>query len=624
MIVMSFVHSIQCPSCGANNDIRNPAIQQITCPYCQSLILLDENDAKLTGKKSRLIPSLAGLAVGVEGKYNNQSFTVIGRVQYKWIEGSDSGLWDEWYLEQEGGENVWLSEDSGELRLEKDVASGKQYKEASINVGHVFQAEGSVFSIREKRKARCVGAEGQLPFRVEPDEEYMFADGIDFSGRYTATIEFDLEEEASLYIGLPVSEEDLLYNRVETEIEAKNVATMQCPNCGSALNPRGKTEDIVNIVCESCSSRIKVDEGTAVAVGMMKAELAEEFLIPVGSEGELNNIKWLVAGRILYRWEEMDDGEIESGYNHEYLLYNEKKGYRWLAYDDGSWSMAKVSYEAPETSLFDVPDNGNITLPSRTYSKHEEGELELVYVDGSLPWEAHVGSTVQYAEARGHGLIFTEERTGSETTGEVEFYISHRLKTTTVYHAFGLKKPKGRKPIKTRKFRGSTWISVAAGIVLTYIAISAATTEELILDEQESLRTKKEILSTPFKIERSGETIRVRLNTDLSNNWGQYGLALYRADEKAILADDDFGLEEYHGYEDGEYWSEGNSGKSIRWRIQDPGIYRLFITQMEAGISNTQITYQVYRNSMDSFWLWFIALAWFVLPTVRFFSIFND
>lgn len=77
---MSVFKQVNCPSCGASQDIKNPAISQATCEFCNAVFIFDKDAVRDTGKKSRLMPAISGLKVGTDGKLKGKSFTVIGRV----------------------------------------------------------------------------------------------------------------------------------------------------------------------------------------------------------------------------------------------------------------------------------------------------------------------------------------------------------------------------------------------------------------------------------------------------------------------------------------------------------------------------------------------------------------
>ncbi|HNI98959.1 MAG TPA: DUF4178 domain-containing protein, partial [Leptospiraceae bacterium] len=147
---MSFRIDAHCPSCGAVSEIRNPAVQQVTCSYCGTLFLWDKDGVKDLGIKSKLMPAISGLAIGTSGKLSGKSFVVMGRVQYAYAyqSGEEASRWDEWYLDL-GNEESWISEDAGRLYLQVKANLTVPVKEEQVSVGTPLEVEGKSYRVKE-------------------------------------------------------------------------------------------------------------------------------------------------------------------------------------------------------------------------------------------------------------------------------------------------------------------------------------------------------------------------------------------------------------------------------------------------------------------------------------------
>ena len=95
-----------CPSCGAPVQVYSPTAITVVCSYCDSMLVLQDGTLKDTGRDSALLQDFSPIQIGTTGTYNGQGFAVVGRLQAKY----DAGVWNEWYVRFDNGENGWLSE----------------------------------------------------------------------------------------------------------------------------------------------------------------------------------------------------------------------------------------------------------------------------------------------------------------------------------------------------------------------------------------------------------------------------------------------------------------------------------------------------------------------------------
>ncbi len=615
------VIQVQCPNCGAGAEINNPAIVQITCEYCDTIFLWDKETIQSTGKKSRLMQALSGLAIGTTGKIRGRSFTVVGRVQYDYGE----GVWDEWYCILDNGDTLWLSEDMGQLMLEKPVHEVADIEESAIAPGDVLTIEGQKFYIREVDRAQCKGTAGQLPFEIEPDETYRYADGQSESGRLFLTLEFDRKRGATAFIGVRLKSDEIEYEKAEKVIQKQAEIEIACPKCGSPLSLRGARQQIQTIVCESCGSLNRLEEDVAVALGLVSRPRAEVFELKLGDRGVLKGKEWTIVGRIRYDWREED----EMGYVLEYLLYHPDEGYRWLSEADGFYTWTLPVNTKPSIDVF---KRFSVRRPfiagNRRYRMFEMGSLEVTYVDGALPWEATIGDRILYVEGIAPPYSFTVERVieevdGKEQVVEEEYSLSEYIPVEDVEKAFQKKLPRPYGVAPEQPYvplpREGLWKSITLifALFLFSMAFVLSMQGRTLMSEtwtvSDLLNTEK--FSQPFEIKRAGETLKVTVSTGLSNEWVSLGIALVRKKGSAItiVADEDRDVQYYHGVEDGESWSEGSRKARVYWRLKDPGEYQLLVTAYESGASpGTEIRISVKAGVYRTYPIVIVGFFWFL------------
>ncbi|MCP5496023.1 MAG: DUF4178 domain-containing protein [Leptospiraceae bacterium] len=626
---MSYKQLVNCPSCGARAELSNPAVVQVTCSYCESIFVWDKEIAKFMGKKSRLTPAISGLKIGTEGKINGKNFRVLGRVRYayQYGESTEEGVWDEWFLEDSKGEPIWLSEDMGELIFEQPVLKKHSIQKDDIFVGKKVKVGEIVYTIREFGEAICVGAEGVLPFVVEPDETYQFADGKSIDGNYFLTIEFDDLRDSNVFSGHRLKSHEISYQKEEFVQHKKDAETIRCPSCASPLTLQGDSDKIATVVCDSCSSVVELDAGVALLTGKVKKELSKVFTFPIGAAGKLNNVDWMIVGRQRQDWKE--DGE--KGFDLEYLLYNPDKGYLWLSESNGHYYIGEPTDTAPEKSLMDIHiPKTTCSIGGMKFRYFESGTLSLTYVDGALPWVAKIGDKVKYAEAIHPPYLYTEEnviktKDGKNFVAEVEFFKSYYIEPEVIAKAFKMKLPPtyGVSPAQPYKPAWKQGLLTKLGLIVGgFLWVSSCfmgMSGEEVINQPFAVKdlNKKEVFTKSFTTDKEDETLQITINATLKNSWTEVAVALFKESADEVIADDDLGIEYYEGYEDGEHWSEGSKSQDIYWKIKEPGKYKLLLTIPQAETSeNTRVNVIVQKGIRRVYMLFLLSFAWFAFPII--------
>ncbi len=148
----------QCPSCGASNTVTNPGVLMRICDYCKTAIYWDKESALRAGEKSVDLPDSPRFKVGATGKIKGRSFRVLGRIHYA----HEKGTWNEWFVEMENGEIMWLTEDERELFLESPMKlTSPVPPHSELTPGMRIKLNGKEGVIEEIGEAKCLGGEGR-------------------------------------------------------------------------------------------------------------------------------------------------------------------------------------------------------------------------------------------------------------------------------------------------------------------------------------------------------------------------------------------------------------------------------------------------------------------------------
>ena len=197
--------NIQCPSCGAESKIWNPASISATCNYCDTVMLLVDQTWENSGQQSRLSQGFSKLYRGAVCQIDNRTFQVLGRVRYSF----GRGFWDEWYVQEDTGDRHWITEDDHEFALQQRIDTPSELQQRNqLSVGSQVTVLDIPCQILEVGEAICVGVEGELPRTILPNERYAYADGSSLDGQYTLGIEYD-DDIPTVFWGRWLSPKDI-------------------------------------------------------------------------------------------------------------------------------------------------------------------------------------------------------------------------------------------------------------------------------------------------------------------------------------------------------------------------------------------------------------------------------
>ncbi len=539
------------------------------CDYCKTTMYWDDESALRAGQKSMDLPPSSRFRVGATGKIKGESFRVLGRLSYSY----ESGSWSEWFVEMQDGRILWLSEDEGELFLERPLTlTGTVPEHSALKPGmEISLGDKKTGIVEEIGQARCIGGEGEIPFPVEIGEVYPYADGAAPDGSFSFGLEYDSEGVPRAFIGQII---ELKSSRSDQKSapDSRLGQIIRCPSCGKPYEG-ARVETTAMVVCAACGSGLELDEAKAKVVGKNVGK-EPKFTFQIGTPLTLDKEKYQVMGRLLY---------AENKYrSFEYVLHNPEAGYLWLSEEDGHFTISRPSH----TTVAIPPGckaKKKITVGQETFRFYEQGAQKLQWVDGALPWRAVVGETTQYTH-----LIKPPEYIDREITGpEVEMfrgrYVSHEELKAALPRDFRL--PSGRGVYSCQPYVPYSWtnglwaiggIFLILNVVLLLYSFSANKNNRLLQEKVTAEQYTKEYLTQPFEINRGGTLLRLVGHAPLDNSWLSIDFAVVDASESVISEFfDEAGY--YHGTDSEGHWSEGASDFSSYFKINKAGRYRILV-----------------------------------------------
>ena len=595
---------IDCPNCGGQVEFKAGSSLLSVCSYCSSAVARvgdDIGEAEILGKVAPLAEIGSPLSLGVQGKLHRKDFTVVGRLQLNY----GDGPWNEWYLAFDDGRWAWLAEAQGRVYVtfEKDLEdlhreNPSMRQEGALprfdewSAGQKFFFGGQTVAISEKRSAKFVSAEGELPFSVPLDSTFSYCDFEGPKGTF-GTLDFGNSQDVeSVYFGREHEYESLFDKDVLDSVEAALAAAavaMNCPNCGAAVQLQAPNES-ESVTCGTCDALLDCSKGTELFLLSSAAAAKSNPLIPLGTVGRYQNKEWTVFGHMIrsvwaygvrYEWE-------------EYLLRGGRGSYRWLICSDGHWTWSTPISAAEVETKYKGKSKDRprfVRHKGKSFRHFQSGSAAVDALSGEFYWKVKVGDSVKTNDYVAPPHMISFEKSKSEGAEEISWSMGTYLSRDEISAIFSDKLAFPRAPLfniaphqpnsflPLRNKITKVGLILSALIVLIAVLVSSTKPTGVIFDAQKELQhynkgdkeaaTRATVLTEPFEI-KNWTNLRVTLGSDVTNNWIFLQGALINEDKNEVHY---FGLQ--NEYWAGPGWTEGSRKKSIYIGSVAPGNYRL-------------------------------------------------
>jgi hypothetical protein len=431
-----------CPNCGAPVEFRSAASAFAVCSFCRSTVVREGDALRKIGESAELFDDHSPLQLGAGGKYQGAAFTLVGRLQYRYAEGT----WNEWHALFDNGRSGWLSEDNGRYVFAFDSALNEAVVPAArLAPGTQQVIAGLPWTVASVTVARLIAAQGELPQKPVTDRGFVVGDLRSVRGE-VATLDFSEAQAPRWSIGRSVALDELAMSGLsdaggaggggaEKTLKARSFG---CPNCGAALEIKLSTTQ--SIVCHQCHAVVDVSQGVGADIAGFYAQGAgSEPLIPLGSTGTLQlgkrALPWQVVGYV-ERCEVEGDADEAQTFWREYLLYHRTEGFAFIVDAEDGWSWTAPITGVPEIRGDDVRYEGTL------YRKLYDYTGKVTYVLGEFYWrlerEQRTFNTDYAAHDGGRQKRLNREQTGSGDTREVVWSAGESVTADAVMKAFRL------------------------------------------------------------------------------------------------------------------------------------------------------------------------------------------
>jgi len=572
-----------CPSCRAPVEFRPGAGRVKVCEHCNTVVLRGEFKLESMGKVAELLDLDSPLKLGLSGRASGTPFTVVGRVQ----KSNGTGTWDEWCLQLEDERTAWLAESEGDWKLLFPMVNVNPPQPTALEPLGTFLLRDKPFVVEEKNQATTVSAQGQLPAF---NAEHHYVDATGPRGVFCTLDEADGQVEA--YIGSFVTLKELGFDESELSPSPKRTALKQarCTQCNGMLDLKAP-DAAKRVACPYCSALLEVKGGELEFLELLSKPPFEPR-IPLGAVGTLHDPTlakppagtppaWTCIA-FLVRSCQVEGTRFPWD---EYLLWNQREGFRWLMHSNGHWTWL-----TPTPAGECVFEMKQAKFGGEVFRSYQSVFATTEYVVGECYWQVTVGEVARATEFVAPPRSLNVDQNLEEATVTLGVMLDNAL----VEKTFGLKQklnpPVGIAPAQLNPFRAKmgdawTWASLWGAVLIGLMVVfSVLGTTERYYSGTFSVppgvapaSPDAQRFSEPFEIKKS-VPLEVEVSAPaLSNNW--MGISVDLVNEKTGEVIAVYGEPSYYsGVTDGESWSEGSHRATLQTETVEAGTYVLRAT----------------------------------------------
>ena len=424
------------------------------------------------------------------------------------------------------------------------------------------------------------------------------------------------------------------------------MAELACPGCGAPLEPHDMPGGVIARACPSCFGVLYERDAIVVPLELQGLKpgkrscprCAKPMDVGAAFDGHLEldrcsfcGLTWFDAGEIqlLRKFagtedvigsqapEAPEESEADAPARPAAALAGPRKAR--TTDDDGGPPVPREMEAESNPDVVIAPD---AQWGGRTYRHFQTSVPVVTAVLGEFPWTAKVGDEARVRDFVCPPYLLSEEIAGKE----IVWSAGEDVPAEEIWAAFQLPgappAPRGVAPAQPNPWSEelpARWAVFAAAATVCFLAFALACffgswgtayrgTFGFAAGEPEHSR-----VSELFTLAGRASNVVVRLNGNVDNHWADLNLALINADTDEAF---DFGheLSYYHGYEDGESWSEGSGQGSVIVPAVPPGRYYLRI-EPETDAASLAVEVVIERD-VPLVRLPLLALALLLLPLI--------
>lgn len=345
-----------------------------------------------------------------------------------------------------------------------------------------------------------------------------------------------------------------------------------CPKCNHE-NSFEIDFPVEQYVCNKCKGLIDFAENKFIKEVSNSRYITT---LSVGQKGTIENTEYTVVAIVIrktgrnYKWS-------------EYYLKDKNLNDAFLSESEGHWVFMKPLSQPFQTTKYGA------TFNDESYRKYETTQCTIAEAFGFFEDSLKFGVASYSEYVRDEKMISFEKQDDNN-----HYYLEGRhfskselkgafknLDYIPIKNGYGIVQPFF---IDTKQLINILGITAILISLLQFFNYTTRTNYEVFRD---SIRfdsvLNKELISKSFELKGASAPLEVKLYSNVDNSWANVELSLVneKTNETEYTSKD---IEQYHGYEDGESWSEGSRDEEFNICGVAPGKYHFAISAQKQGL----------------------------------------
>ncbi|WP_316798045.1 DUF4178 domain-containing protein [Pedobacter frigidisoli] len=406
---------------------------------------------------------------------------------------------------------------------------------------------------------------------------------------------------------------------------------ISCPDCGQNVIlydlPRSEFT-----ICSFCRSYFQI---VGNDLKKQKKQLDGPQKQPLLKLGATANIHGVDLKVIAY----LEKKEAGTDYNwREYILTSHNKGYVTISEFNGHWNLIAGPEFLPDFKQ-PISYGNSVGYKDVEYKLFNHYTPAITAMLGELDWDV-LNEKVKATEYIAPPFMVVKEIIG-KSNGLTNYYIGEYLQPDEIAAAFGLNIKE--LPVKTGiganepskaydRWIPTLQISIIAMLVVLglHFAFEIFKPEKDLINDDFAIQfdgktdpnSFKPFITPSFNVEDYSSNIEFNISANVDNNWFETTIVLVNEKDNRTW-EVSKGIEYYHGYEDGEKWSEGSTTEKVMVAGIPKGKYHLNVYPASGDTTSTNLYIKATANS--SMWrnTLLTMLAFAIFPAISWYLMRN-
>lgn len=359
--------------------------------------------------------------------------------------------------------------------------------------------------------------------------------------------------------------------------------------------------EVISFACPNCGAVYKNSNGAGLKLERSFSGYDFTNKLAIGQQGLFFDHTYTITGVLIKEYQGFEWAE--------YMLQGvDTDSFGYLSEADGHWIfLEEIEFKQ---SVGNHPKT--IEYEDLTLNLYEYYYPKLIAASGYFDFD--ILQNTQLIEYINPPFVLSAEKTGKVET----VFLGKHIAKTEVKKAFGitnLPTKIGTGLVQPFLFNlrnlALVFCTVALLMLVSNWYLNKDQVEARVLDKRLLLNqfNNKEFVSPSFELKGSAAPMSVSLQSAVDNSWASVQLALINegtGDE--VYANKD--IEYYHGYTDGESWSEGSNSEDFNLCGVPAGKYHFVITPTKAieDTTNQYIDIKASWSAPSNRNVWFISI----------------